>query len=328
MFQGVRREYNNNSDYDVIDLTQIDDNYHVRVKYSPAKNVKLYTDAVPKTSWNRYDENYRLCNREMIGTTSERSLTAAILPPGVGHVITVFGWTVKDLSLIAKMAGCYASLPYDFFVKTIGKGHVCTDTTMLFPIVSGKYDDAIIVRALRLNCLTNDYAALWKENYKTSFISETFVKKDKRLELHPFANLKDEWTKDIGLYSDYERRQALVELDILVAMSLGMTLDQLISIYKIQFPVLQSYEEDTWYDSNGRIVFTNNRSLTGVGLSRAEFEAIKDMKSGIYSNIVSDDTMPEGPKDRVIEYCAPFDRCVRELDYKEAWDFFEKRFVQ
>ena len=130
------------------------------------------------------------------------------------------------------------------------------------------------------------------------------------------------------MYSDYERRQALVELDILVAMSLGMTLDQLISIYKIQFPVLQSYEEDTWYDSNGRIVFTNNRSLIGVGLSRAEFEAIKDMKSGIYSNIVSDDTMPEGPKDRVIEYCAPFDRCVRELDYKEAWDFFEKRFVQ
>ena len=328
LFQGVRREYNNNSDYDVIDLTQIDDDYHVRVKYSPAKDLKLYADAVPKTTWNRYDENYRLCNREMIGTTSERSLIAAILPPGVGHVITVFGWTVKDLSLIVKMAGCYASLPYDFFVKTIGKGHVCTDTTMLFPIVSGKYDEAIIVRALRLNCLTNDYATLWKENYKTSFASETFVKKDKRLELHPYTNLTNEWTKESGLYSDYERRQALVEIDVLVAMSLGMTLDQLISIYKIQFPVLQSYEEDTWYDSNGRIIFTNNCSLTGVGLSRAEFETIKDIKSGVYQYTVSDDTMPEGPKERIIEYCAPFDRCVRELDYKEAWDIFEKRFAQ
>ena len=199
---------------------------------------------------------------------------------------------------------------------------------MLFPIISGKYDEAIIVRALRLNCLTNDYATLWKENYKSSFASETFVKKDKRLELHPYKNLTNEWTKESGLYSDYERRQALVEIDVLVAISLGMTLDQLISIYKIQFPVLQSYEEDTWYDSNGRIIFTNNRSLTGVGLPRAEFEAIKDIKSGVYQYTVSDDTMPEGPKERIIEYCAPFDRCVRELDYKEAWDFFEKRFAQ
>lgn len=66
------------------------------------------------------------------------------------------------------------------------------------------------------------------------------------------------------LRSDYARREALVELDVLTAMALGMTLDQLKTIYRIQFSVLQSYEKDTWYDARGRIVHTNNRSMTGL----------------------------------------------------------------
>lgn len=63
-----------------------------------------------------------------------------------------------------------------------------------------------------------------------------------------------------------------MEIDVLTAMALGMTLQQLKTIYRIQFPVLQSYEADTWYDANGRITFTNNRSLTGVGFTRPEWE--------------------------------------------------------
>ena len=64
-------------------------------------------------------------------------------------------------------------------------------------------------------------------------------------------------------------------------MALGMSLDQLKTIYRIQFPVLQQYEADTWYDANGRIVFTNNRSMVGVGYSRPEFEnGIKDAAPG------------------------------------------------
>ena len=132
------------------------------------------------------------------------------------------------------------------------------------------------------------------------------------------------------LRSDYERRYALVEIDVLTALALGLSLNQLKNIYRIQFPVLQSYEADTWYDANGRIVFTNNRSLVGVGYDRKQWEnEIKDAPSGKkFYRTVKDDTMPGGQVERTIEYVAPFVRCDREKDYETAWKFFEEKYKQ
>ena len=109
-------------------------------------------------------------------------------------------------------------------------------------------------------------------------------------------------------------------------MSLNMTLNQLNTIYRIQFPVLQQYDNDTWYDSLGRIVFTNNRSMSGVGFDRKEWENDVRGASAEQScyRAVLDDTVPEGPVERTIEYIPPFDRCDRMADYEKAWKCFEQ----
>lgn len=175
-----------------------------------------------------------------------------------------------------------------------------------------------------LNCLTIHYAELWEECWDEVFPSEHWTKTDPRLDNVRFANLTPKWQRYCALRTDYERRQALVEIDVLAAMALGLTLEELCTIYRIQFPVLRQNEKDTWYDRNGRIVFTCSKGLPGVGFSRPEWNDIKDMTSGTVSRTITDDTLPGGPRERTITFTAPFDRCDREADYATAWAAFEK----
>lgn len=109
-------------------------------------------------------------------------------------------------------------------------------------------------------------------------------------------------------------------------MSLGLTLSDLENLYNLQFPVLKQYEEDTWYDAFGRVVFTNNKGLPGVGLSRQEFDRVRSITAGAIQKDVIDYTLPGGPVQRTIEHVPPFDRCDRIEDYRTAWKFFENKY--
>lgn len=46
-------------------------------------------------------------------------------------------------------------------------------------------------------------------------------------------------------------------------------------MYNIQFGVLLKYENDTWYDQKGNIVFLVNSGLKRVGLERRIWEAMR-----------------------------------------------------
>lgn len=324
IFKASRTVCDKNSDYDNVDLTIISEQYIQRFKYSPACDVATYVSKSPDKG--NYIQTYRIAMREMLNLSGERSLIPAIIPPKCGHIITVFGMQVDHN--IFQIAGVLASLVSDFYIKAVGRGHCQLPIISSLPYFSNHFGDSIAVRAALLNCMNTRYSPLWSAEFHSNYQNQLWAKNDPRLDNEHFSSLSQEWSWTTPLRTDFERRQALVEIDVLTAMALGMKLEQLKSIYRIQFPVLQSYEMDTWYDANGRIVFTNNRSYVGVGFSRTEWEKnIKGATAGkkFYRTII-DDTMPGGSIERTIEYVAPFDRCDREKDYETAWKFFEKKY--
>ncbi len=328
IFQTPRHECRSKGDYDRIDLELIPYNYMQRSKYSITCSLVDYINITPTTPWGtRYIDEYKLLSRKMLNLKQERTLISAIAPKRTGHINGIYGICFNSNDLLVLASALFASLPYDFFIKCMGKTNLLDNNAGQLPIISCPQADELKARALMLNSLTSAFGELWESIYSCNFSYCLWSKPDHRLRPEKFKSLTSKWTWDTPLRTDYERRQALVEIDVLTAMALGMTLEQLKTIYRIQFPVLQQYEADTWYDQNGRIVFTNNRSLTGVGFSRSEFEQIKDAKAGEkFYRTITDDTMPGGPVERTIEYVAPFDKCDREQDYETAWRFFEEKY--
>src|SRR5690606_33240227 len=121
-------------------------------------------------------------------------------------------------------------------------------------------------------------APLWEESFQEDFKQETWSIEDARLKA--FSSLTKAWSWDTPLRNYFERRMALVEIDVIAAMALNLSLEELILMYNIQFPVLQQNEDDTWYDTKGNIVFTCSKGLVGVGLDRLDWNTIKDMQAG------------------------------------------------
>lgn len=329
LFKTSRRICKLNSDYDNLDLTVIPEKYSQRCNYSPACEIGEYARRVSETPWGtKYYADTKLIARKMLNQGGERTLIGSVVMGGVGHTNGIIGFDFADKKTEAIEGALFASIPFDFFIKAMGKSNLYADNAGKLPVVRSKFDQQLLTRYLMLVCLTRTHDEYWRKHFFDVYTSDTWSKLDPRLSNTRFSTLTSEWTWDTPLRTDYERRQALVEIDVLTAMALGMTLEQLKTIYRIQFPVLQSYEADTWYDANGRITFTNNRSLVGVGFDRKEFELnMKDAPAGKkFYRTIMDDTMPGGPVERTIEYVAPFDRCDREQDYETAWKFFEEKY--
>lgn len=352
--------------YDCIDLESLPDDYFPRTNYWPMVDREEYRRRTPRVNWVEPGETssrlvtdyFRLVNREMISPAMERTHIVTLVPPGTGHIYTLLGHAFKDIRALCGALAYHQSLVADFFVKSTGMGHANTALAGQLPIPSS-WQPGVIGRSLGLNCLTSHYAPLWEQVYDLEFAEQQWSQPaNSRLPQDFWSNLTGTWTRHCALRSDYARRMALVEIDVLVAQALGLTLDELLLIYRVQFPVMQGYERDTWYDINGRIVFTNSKGLVGVGLPRKgaaktpktriqapdgktregnfgwedlwEYTATpeggtpKVPDGTVITQWVTDDTLPGGPRTVERRYVAPFARANREEDYRIAWEFFSQ----
>jgi len=336
LYKTPRKVCTQNSQYDVIDHEAIGDDYLPRSNYAVAVSVKELAARMPKLDWAK-DRTVvsapRIVISRMIDRKVERTLQPAIVPVGVAHIDSVNSYAFAQIQDLLAVASGWSSIVCDFLIKTTGGANLHPNMARQLPVPDNHITE-LAARVLILNCLTSHYASLWNEAFNKAFRKDFWTRIDPRLVPSKFKDLTPEWVRETPLRTEYSRRQALVEIDVLAAMAFGLTLDELKLIYRSQFYVMRFYESDTWYDRRGRIAFTNSRGLPGIGLppkakkgdKTPGWNDVKDLKSGTVSQTILDDTQPGGPKERKIVYEAPFDRCDRERDYEIAWAHFEKRF--
>lgn len=317
------------SDYDAIDLSTIPIDYLPRTNYQRTMSITDFVTFVRgfkdshNNDFDKWIDHYKMGFRLMLNQAGERTLYGAILPAKSSHISTLLSVTFKHDYDLIEFSALSESLVFDFIIKTLNTGALNFNSVDSLPLgVNRKYIYDLSARTLMLNCLTQHYADLWNNNYNDEFRKLSWSITDSRL--HPFSTLKDKWSYDIPLRNYFERRQALVEIDVLSAMALGLSINDLVLMYIYQFPVLADNENDTWYDQKGNIVFTCSKGLSGVGIDRPVWEQIRNMKEGeTYEHTIEKSELYKGQK---VTYYAPFTKCDRIEDYRRAWAHFEKMF--
>jgi hypothetical protein len=102
----------------------------------------------------------------------------------------------------------------------------------------------------------------------------------------------------------------LVEIDCLVAVWLGVEVDDLVTIYRSRFPVLFGYETDTYFDSMGRQIGRRRKGhLQSASVWRELIDHLEHPKRV---------AAPSG-------YDAPFYKADREAEYRQAHAVFSER---
>ena len=268
---------------------------------------------------------YRVAWRRMAANTGERTLIPAIIPPGCVHVdgISSAGAPTLEHSAVPHLAAAAGSLVLDFAIRATPKGDIRGGTLNRLPLPDGAVRNALLLRSLRLNCITGAYADLWSSCWSEEFIQDGWASADHvrdsqdtftRTDAVPLGAVGPEWSAATPLRRATDRRRALLEIDALVALSLGITADELCTIYRTQFPVLYGYDRTTYiYDANGRLVPNSVLSLWRR----------KGQNEGTFAREELTATHPGSG----IDYTStlPFFALDREQDLRTAYQHFQQR---
>lgn len=306
----------NNLDWSEVDLEQLPVDAVPVTSYKPIRDGQydqLYThwtlpngDRVPARDY------YRIAWRAMAANTGERTLIPALIPPGTAHINGVFsyGFSSDDDLLLA--GGSMSSLMADFAVRVAPKSGIYPAVTARLPLPDSEHPLArdLKSRVLLLNSVTDAYADLW--NTCTDLTSDGQAWTGGYG--YPDSVLMDvldyEWSEASPLRLAADRRQAQVEIDAMVALMLGVTADELCSIYRTQFPVLFKYDtQRDHYDQNGRLVPADVLK---------KWQKLGDAAS-------DDDLTATNAQGFTYTYAPPFATLDREADMRAAYAEFEQR---
>lgn len=265
-----------------------------------------------ETSRKPCTEFYRVAWRKMIAPDTERSLYVALLPPGPSHIDAMRSGALPDARGTTLTVGFWSSIPVDYLLRTTKVRNFDVAPARRLPAASLEHPlaSALLLRTLRLNCLTSDYTELWAELFDPTWPAyEPWS--NEWPGLSPLHDVAPTWTRETPLRTERARRMALVEIDALVAVWLGVSADALAAMYKARFPIMQDFDAVTWFDANERKI-AGDRYTYGFGQTKEHFEQFLAYDKG---------ERPDPPEG----YTAPFYKADREAEMRAAHAYFTKR---
>ena len=249
-----------NVDWTEVLLTDVDESWLPTTLYQYRRDVGGgsdhsvvdVVDAVPASSL------YRLAWRKMVDNSGSRSLYACILPPGPTHLSSLNSMAMQSAnpSRLVEIAAMCSSLLSDLLIRSLGKDNIYASTLERLPLPRFEsLSGSVILRTLRLVCLTRPYADLWKQCFQQDFAEDQWTSPIvEEFDIEPLSSVPSSWDASVGLKKHVERRQALLELDALVAIALGVSIDQLCDIQSSMFPTFLSADRRSIFDVAGCLV--------------------------------------------------------------------------
>ena len=254
LYKRPNESMRHNQDWVATDLETLPASAEPITQYKPAGDRTTYDRLY--THWDGFParDHYRIAWRRMAPLTGERTLASAIIPPGPAHIDGLFSAASSNVTDIPLIAATLSTLLSDLLIRAGASTNIRERaiSRLALPPSTSPLAKRITLRSLRLNCITDAYADLWAECWDDSFATDVPI-----LERYDERPIDPEWTADTPLRRAEDRRNAQAEIDVMVAMMLGVPIEDLCTIYRTQFAVLYDYDHGRGqgayvYDANGR----------------------------------------------------------------------------
>lgn len=225
-----------------------------------------------------------------------------------------------------QMASAMSALLGDYLIRSTAGADIRKPQAMRIPLLPSNHRlmPSALLRTLRLNCLTAAYADLWRDCFDSSFASDAWTGGVDRANRPALGDVGPEWTANTPLRLPEDRRQALVEIDAIMAIVTGISIDDLVTIYRTQFGVLNDYDRGEGkkayiFDANGRQIPSSVRTAWNKA-GRPETGLPLEDRTAVHPSATG--------TGRTIVYEQPFRILDREADMRRAYAEFQRRMEE
>ncbi|MDX3640655.1 Eco57I restriction-modification methylase domain-containing protein, partial [Streptomyces sp. MB09-02B] len=260
-------------DYSRVDFSEIPEDFSPRTNYLVISSEEEFIKDHQQWEDRRAIQYQRVAWRRRVDSVTERTLQSGLIPCGVTHVDGVHSMALNEDRNTALIGALWSSLPLDYLVKVTGKDDLQADVMAQFPApLDHPLATPLLLRSLRRNCVARPYASLWRDSFEGSWRSDRWT--DPAPRCAPIGAVASEWSTATPLRYEYERRMALVEIDAISAIMLGLTADQLCALYRSQFGTLRKYEWEMFFAPDGHKIGASKDNV-GVRQSTDETQFVR-----------------------------------------------------